>query len=219
MRRANVNGIVWFDCDGVLTDHHSSWVYLHEYFGSRDNKFFAELYKKGYISYLDWMKIDIALMIHSYGKPIRRDEIINALNRIGIRENAEEIISELKKEFIVGVISSGVDLLVKRVCDKVKSDICLYNELLFVDDLLIPGGKDNVPLLEKPRIIREYSRKHGFDLADVVYVGDSEWDIEVFREVGLSIAVKPCGKACEYADYVVEDLSQIPDIIYRFYHR
>ncbi|OYT40540.1 MAG: phosphoserine phosphatase [Desulfurococcales archaeon ex4484_58] len=211
-------GIVWFDCDGVLTNHRSSWMYLHEYFGSKDNRFFAELYKEGYISYLDWMKIDVALMINSCGRPILKRDVEEALNRINVKREAINVIKELKERgFIVGIISSGVDLLVKRVCRIVDSDICLYNELLFINDMLIPGGKANVPLKEKPRIIREYSIKHRFTLDRVVYIGDSEWDIDVFRIVGLSIAVKPCGDACNYADYTIEELSEILPIIDKHY--
>jgi phosphoserine phosphatase len=211
-------GLIWFDCDGVLTVNHSSWAYLHEYFGSRDNSFFAELYRKGYISYIDWMKIDIALMIHSYGRPIRRSDVEKALSNIEVREGAIEAINELKKRgYIVGVASSGIDILVKRVCRAVGADICLYNELLFVDDLLIPGGKANVPLKEKVLVIEDYSKKMGYSLDEVVYVGDSVWDIDVFEKVGLSIAVKPCGDACRYADHVVKDLREIPGIIDKHY--
>lgn len=206
--------IVWFDCDGVLTTCKSSWTYLHEYFGGKDNPFFAQLYKRGYISYLDWMKIDIALMINSYGKPITRQDVVRALSKIATRKEAVEITGMLKRKgFIVGVISSGVDLLIKRVCKEINSDICLYNELTFVDDVLIPGGKPIVPLKEKPRIIEEYSLKYGVDMARVAYIGDSEWDIDVFKQVGLAIAIEPCGEACKYADYTVKSLWEIKDIL------
>lgn len=210
-------GIIWFDCDGVLTDHYSSWAFLHKYFGSRDNSFFAELYRKGYISYLDWMKIDIAIMIHSYGKPINRNDIVKALDNIKIREEAIEIINLLRKNFVISVISSGIDILVKRICSIIKPDICLYNELLFINDLLIPGGKANVPLKEKADIIEKYTYKYGFTLSSTTYVGDSVWDIDVFKRVGLSIAVEPCGEACKYAKYVIKDLRELLGIIYSFY--
>ncbi len=210
--------IIWFDCDGVLTDHPSSWMYLHEYFGSKDNSFFAELYRKGLITYLDWMKIDIALMINSYGKPIRREDVVKALEHIRIRREAIHVVEELRKiGFDIGVISSGVDLLVSKICRAIDSDYCLYNELYFVDDILIPGGKDNVPLENKDQIILDHAKKHGIPVENIVYVGDSIWDIDVFKTVGLSIAVKPCGEACRYADYVVENLSMIPGIVRKHY--
>ncbi len=212
------HGIIWFDCDGVLTDHHSSWAFLHEYFGSGDNKFFAELYRRGVISYLDWMKIDIALMIHAHGKPITRKEVVKALENIGVKREAIDVVKELKeKGFVVGVISSGIDILVKRICNMINCDICLYNELYFIDDILVPGGRDHVPLLEKDRIIEDESRRLGFNLGSVVYVGDSEWDMKVFEKVGLSIAVEPCGNACKHADYTVKDLREIIGIVEKYY--
>jgi len=211
-------GIVWFDCDGVLTDHYSSWVYLHEVFGSRDNSFFAELYRKGYISYLDWMKIDIALMINSYGKPITRMEVEKALEKISVKPEAFSVVNDLRSDFVIGIISSGVDILVKRVCSVLNSDICLYNELLFIDNILIPGGRDNVPLKDKPRIIKEYSVKHGFNTERIVYVGDSIWDIDVFENVGLSIAIGGKEEVCKYADYCVDDLLELPGIIRSYFN-
>ncbi len=213
-----MRGLVVFDCDGVLTNHYSSWALLHEYFGSRDNRYFAELYRRGLITYLDWMKIDIALMIHSYGKPITRKEVVEALNKISVDEEAYNIVDDLRRKgFVVGVISSGIDLLVERVCRELGINLCYYNELLFVDNELIPGGKPNVPLKEKPRIIRDIAKKYGFGMDRVVYIGDSVWDIPVFREVGLPIAKYPCGEACGEAKYVVKKLGEIPSIIHKYF--
>lgn len=207
-------GLVWFDCDGVLTDQESSWTYLHKYFGSKDNPLFAEMYRRGYISYLDWMKIDIAIMIYSYGKPITREEVEKALRNINVKKEAKQVVNELKKRgYMVGVISSGVDLLVKRVCREVGIDLCLYNELFFINNILIPGGTANVPLREKPNIIKKYSEQLSIPLSKTVYVGDSIWDIDVFKIVGVSIAVKPCNEACKYADYTINNLSEILEIL------
>ena len=117
--------LVVFDCDGVLVENNSSWKMLHEYFGSKDNKYFAELYKRGLITYLDWMKIDIALMISSWGKPISKSDIVQALSKARLRPSAKHVAEELKKRgHIVAVISSGVDLLVKSVCKELKVDYC-----------------------------------------------------------------------------------------------
>ncbi len=212
-----VKGLIVFDCDGVLTNHISSWKLLHEYFGSEDNKYFAVLYEKGLISYLDWMKIDIALMIHSYGKPIKREDVIKALSKIQVLPEAKKVIDELKKEHIIAIVSSGVDLLVKRVCETVGSDICLYNELEFYNDELIPGGKPHVPLKEKPLIIRRLAEELGLTMDLVTYIGDSDWDILVFREVGLPIAIYPCSNACKYAKYVIHKLDELIPIIKKYY--
>lgn len=213
----NKIGIIWFDCDGVLTDQESSWIYLHKYFGSKYNPLFSQMYREGYISYLDWMIIDIALMINSRGELIEKSEIERALSNVKIRNTAHIVIDKLRKYFIIGVISSGIDILVRRICSEINSDICLYNELHFINNILIPGGKANVPLKEKPVIIKNYSKKLGFDLSRVVYVGDSEWDIDVFKIVGLPIAIKPCNNACRYAKYVVDDLVEVIDIVHKYF--
>ncbi len=207
-------GIVFFDCDGVLTEAQSSWMTLHSYFGSRDNRFFADLYRRGIISYEDWMKIDIALMINAWGRSIRRSDVEEALGSIELREDAVEAAARLRSAgYIVGVISSGVDILVKRVCHAIDADICLYNELGFVDDILVPGGRAWVPLKEKPYLIEKIAGSMGYSLGDTVYVGDSGWDKLVFKKVGLSIAIKPCGDACDAASHTAETLLEAVEII------
>ncbi|MEM1696217.1 MAG: HAD-IB family phosphatase [Desulfurococcaceae archaeon] len=205
--------LVVFDCDGVLTESRSSWEVLHEYFGSGDNKYFAELYKRGMITYLDWMKIDIALMINSWKKPILKEDVVRALSSIKLKSSSIKVVNELRKRgVLLAVVSSGVDILVKRVCEHLGIDLCFYNDLMFVDNELLPGGVDRVPLKEKPKIIERLAVESGVDLINTVYVGDSEWDIEVFKIVGVPVAVEPCGKACQYAKYVIRDLEELLNI-------
>lgn len=208
------NGLVVFDCDGVLTENHSSWGLLHEYFGSRDNAYFAELYDKGIISYLDWMKIDIAIMIHSWGKPITRRDVEAALSRVKVRAGARDVVSRLSEMgFIVAVVSSGVDILVERVCSEIGVDICLYNKLLFHGEELVPGGEAIVPLKEKPAVIKRLAESLSIRIDDTYYVGDSRWDIEVFKNVGHPIAIKPCGEACKYAEHVISSLTELVEVV------
>lgn len=202
--------LVVFDCEGVLTEEKSSWGLLHKYFGSYDNTYFASLYARGLISYLDWMKIDIALMIHSHGRPITRKDVERALEQVKTRSTARDVVNEIKRRgHIVAVVSSGVDLVVKRICRELGIEICLSNELIFVNDELIPGGIEHVPLKDKKSVIARLASDLGVDLRDVIYIGDSEWDINVFRYVPISIAVEPCGSACSHATYTVKELHEI----------
>lgn len=206
--------LVVFDCDGVLTENDSSWRIMHEYFGSRDNAYFARLYERGVISYLDWMKIDIALMIHSFGSPITRKHVEEVFSKVKVRSEAFRVVRELLKDgFEIAVVSSGVDTLVKRVCSELGVKDCFYNDLVFVDDELIPGGVARVPLRDKWLVVKELAYSKGYEMREVAYVGDSKWDIMVFKHVGIPIAVKPCGEACSYAKYVVENLEEIIRIL------
>ncbi|MEM0378392.1 MAG: HAD-IB family phosphatase [Thermosphaera sp.] len=206
--------LVIFDCDGVLTENDSSWRVMHEYFGSRDNTYFARLYEKGIITYLDWMKIDIALMIHSFGSPIKRRHVEEAFSKVKLRSEAYKAVQALLSEgFEVAVVSSGVNILVERVCSELGVRDCLYNDLIFVEDELIPGGIARVPLKEKWVVIKELAGSKGYDMSEVAYVGDSKWDIMVFEHVGIPIAVRPCGEACDYAKYIVDNLEEITRIL------
>ena len=206
--------IIFFDCDGVLTIDGSSWLVLHRYFGSIDNSYFAELYDKGLITYLDWMKIDVALMINSWGQRITKRDVIEALKSIRVRNESVEVVKLLKQRgYIIGVISSGIGLLVKRICKEIGADICLYNELLFYNNELIPGGKAWVPLKEKPEIIKYVYRSLGISKENTIYVGDSKWDIPVFNVVGKSIIMEPCSNLCSYADHSISSLYELLEIL------
>lgn len=199
-----------FDCDGVLTYEKSSWRILHEYFGSMDNTYFANLYRRGFISYLDWMKIDIALMIHSMGRPISREDVERALAGIRIRQSAYKTVKEIiARGHIPAIVSSGIDLVVRKICKELGVELCYYNELLYIDNELVPGGVVNVPLKEKIEIIKNIAEKVSIRFKDIIYIGDDEWDIDIFKHVPVSIAIEPCGEACSYATYVVKDLEDI----------
>ncbi|MEM4880778.1 MAG: HAD-IB family phosphatase [Desulfurococcaceae archaeon] len=205
--------LVVFDCDGVLTYEKSSWKALHEYFGSKGNLYFADLYRRGAISYLDWMKIDIALMIHSHGKPLTRGEVERAASRIRARPLAKKVVEGVvKRGHTPAVVSSGIDLVVKRVCEELNIELCFYNELVFLGEELIPGGVVHVPLKDKQLVVKKLAEETGIGLENTVYVGDDEWDIDVFKLVPVSIAVEPCGTACEYATYVVRELEEILEL-------
>ncbi len=207
-----------FDCDGVLTEDDSSWQLLHKYFGSTGSHV-AELYKRNIISYLDWMKIDVALMINSWGKPITRKLVEEVLSKTKVRPESCAVFKMLKQHgFIVGIVSSGIDILVKRICRDVGADICLCNELLFINDELAPGGKAWVPLLEKPFIVKSLARSFGISLEKVAYVGDSEWDEEVFKVVGLPIAMSTCNN-CVNARSYVNNLWEVADVVKEYFSK
>ncbi|MEM1643985.1 MAG: HAD-IB family phosphatase [Desulfurococcaceae archaeon] len=213
-----MNGLVIFDCDGVLTEDDSSWQLLHKYFGSSDSRI-AELYKRNIIKYLDWMKMDIRLMINSWGRPIMRKLVEEILNKTKIRPESYAVFKILKQyNLIVGIVSSGIDILVKRICRDVGADICLYNELLFINDELVPGGKDWVPLLEKPYIVKSIARSFGIGMEKVAYVGDSEWDEEVFKVVGLPIAMSTCSN-CVNARSYVNNLWEVIDVVKEYFSK
>jgi len=206
--------LVVFDCDGVLTENDSSWRVLHEFFGSRDNSYFAELYEKGVISYLDWMKIDVSLMIHSFGSPIKRKHVEEAFSSIKPKKSAAKVVGELiRNDYHVSVVSSGIGILVSRICRELGIKDCLFNDVLFVNDELVPGGVARVPLKEKWLVIKKFAESKGYSIEHVAYIGDSKWDIPVFKRVGISIAVKPCGVACEHAKFVVDNLEDVLSIL------
>ncbi|MEZ0394563.1 MAG: HAD-IB family phosphatase [Desulfurococcaceae archaeon] len=211
-------GLVVLDCDGVLVLEKSSWGLLHRAFGSEPPRLFGELYRRGIISYHDWMKIDVALMIYARGGPITREEVESAARAARLREGAREFVERARACGLrVAVVSSGVDAVVRMACEAAGVDECHYNELAYVDGVLVPGGRPNVPPLEKPKIIERLARDLSLDMDMVAYVGDDAWDAHAFSSVGLPVAMEPCGDACGLAKAVARDFEELWMIVSEYF--
>lgn len=185
--------MVFFDVDGVLVPVRSSWNYLHRHFGVEKTALSVlERFKRGEITYYEWMLIDTSLWIKARGRVTRRD-LEEAFENVSVDPGFKNVISMLKGEgkHIV-LVSGGVNLLVERVAREVGADECYCNILIFDSGgNLVPGGLPVVPSGSKDVIIKHVLEKLGSSREEAVFVGDSPWDEEAFRSVGLGIMYAP----------------------------
>lgn len=181
--------MIVFDMDGVLVKESSSWQILHKYFGvDATSNFLA--YLEGKINYEEFMYKDTLLWVKARGRPIHRSEIENILLNAKISEKADYAIRKLKNYGLkTMILTSGISILASYVARILNIDYYFANELVFNDQgYLIPGGIANVPLLDKDKILKIIVKRMGYSLDEIVYVGDSIFDIPVFMIVKASIA-------------------------------
>ena len=193
--------LVAFDLDGVLVDIDSSWETVHKAF-STDNEENFQKHLRGEIDFKEFMQSDIRL----WGRTSIK-QIANILDKAPIMAAAPEVIDELKKEgFKTAIISSGISLLAERVKKTLNIDYAYSNKLLVDGDGWLTGeGEEIVSLANKDIVLKRLSEETGIGLRECAVVGDSRFDIPLFREAGLSIAFNAQDEAVKRAADLVID--------------
>ncbi|MDH7516733.1 MAG: HAD-IB family phosphatase [Candidatus Thermoplasmatota archaeon] len=211
--------LVVFDMDGVLTDTISSWRYVHDFFGSSNDRS-VDAYLRGEIDDLEFIRRDVSLW-RVDGKPVSFDMLVEILSGVPLMRGARECIGSLREHGVkTAIVSAGLDILARRVASKTGIDYVFANGLKTDRNGFVTGeGLLNVRLMYKEKSVRRLSELSKVPLGDFVAVGNSCFDIPMFEVCGVGIAFNP-GDDCvrKAADYVVEsrDLTKVLPFIERF---
>jgi len=189
-----------FDLDGVLVEERSSWGYLHSVLGSKrvvEGRGYSKLFETGLITYSQWMELDLRAMIETRGVVYCR-ELVEAARRVRIARGAGELVELLKRRGVpVAIVSAGVDLIASRVAEELGVDEVYVNRLLCDGEgRLLPVGVEVVNPFRKGEVVRALAGKYGVDLAETMYVGDSEWDCGALTVVGVPVVVGDRSVSC-----------------------
>jgi phosphoserine phosphatase len=204
--------LVFFDMDGVLIDVLSSWKYIHDHFGTTNQRSVLS-YLKGDIDYYEFMRRDIALW-NEHGRAVKKETIVRILSELSGIPGAKDCISFLRKNKVkTAIVSAGLDLLADKVAKDLGIDYVFANRVITDDqDRLTGEGVLVVQLIHKEKNIRYLAKKLGVPFEACAAVGNSCFDIPMFETCGLGIAFNPTD-ACvrESADIIVEekDLSRL----------
>lgn len=176
--------MVIFDLDGVLVDIDSSWKRVHAAFGV-DNEVNFQKYLKGKIDFKEFMRSDI----HLWNKP-KKDQIAKILDKVPLMCGSVETVMKLKKNgYRIAIISSGISILADRVKEELGIDYSYANKLLIGDNGRLTGeGEEVVALIDKETILKRLAKAEGIATDQCAVIGDSKFDISLFKNAGLSIA-------------------------------
>ncbi len=207
--------LVIFDVDGVLVDVKSSWGFLHEWFGvAEEARRIREMFERGEIDYVKWMELDTALWVRARGGRLHRSEILEALSNVRVLPEAVEVARWIKRRGLyLALVSSGIDLLVRRVAAELGADAWAANKLSFdKEGYLVPGG---VPLVgvDKAPVVKRISWELGVDPREAVFVGDSRWDASAMKVVGYGIAVGDDPELAKVARFRVRSVGEVKEVI------
>jgi phosphoserine phosphatase len=203
-----------FDMDGTLIEVKSSWEFIHEILGTEEEaRIYRQMYERGEIDYRRWAELDVSSWR-------RRDfsEVLRRVDSIRLMENSERSIKMLKDSgFIVGVISSGLNVIADKICERLGMDFCKSTRLLLEGNEVI-GLAEDLPPDEKGSVLEEVARGYDIPLTRVAFVGDGDSDLSIFEmDLGLKIAFRPRSeRIVRLADHVVHDLLEASELILRW---
>lgn len=203
--------LICFDLDGVIFKDINFWMELHKRFGTLEQG--KELTKKYLHS--DYNKLVEEVVVRLWkGKDAQPYyDLVNSIEYLpGVKETFEYI---KNKDFITAVISASSIDVARRLQTDYGIDHIFANELVIRDGKVlgefvwpIGAGKE-----KKAEIIRHLCLDLGIPAEECIYVGDSDTDIEAFKEVGLSIAFNSRSEELKkVASYVVES-NNLSDIL------
>ena len=178
--------LVIFDLDGTLTQERSIWEYIHKQLGKWYG--FAEEYQKqflaGKISYEEFCERDAEVW-----KGMKAEKLFEIVKTVPFHSGVDELISYLKqKGFKLSMISSGLSLLSNWVHQKYGFDYSVSNDLLHENGVLTGKVKIQVYYDKKAEWVEKILKQFGVKREEVIAIGDSKGDMDMFQRVGFSIA-------------------------------
>lgn len=204
--------LVVFDMDGVLADIQSSWVYVHNHFGV-NNEHSLYAYLRGEIDDLEFIRRDIHLW-KDKDPEVSVDRIRRVLASVPLMPGAANAVRQLHESGLkTAIVSAGIDLLAERMVNELDIDHQLANGLVTDSQGKLSGeGVFRVKLMDKGDAVAQVGRLFRVKPKDIVSVGNSRYDVSMFRRSGKGIAFHPSDEGVkESADAIVEceDLSGI----------
>jgi phosphoserine phosphatase len=178
--------LVIFDLDGTLTQERSIWEYIHKQLGKWYG--FAEEYQKkflaGEISYDRFCELDAEVW-----KGMKVEKLLEIVKTVPFQPGADELINYLKNKGLkFAMISSGLSVLTQWVHQRYGFDYSVSNDLLHENGILTGKVKIQVYYDKKAEWVKKILKQFGVKPEEVIAIGDSVGDIDMFQMVGFSIA-------------------------------
>jgi phosphoserine phosphatase len=200
-----------FDLDGTLTRERSIWEYIHKklekWYG------FAEEYQKqflsGMISYEEFCERDAQVW-----KGMRVEEVLEIVKTVPFHSGADELINHLKDGGLkLAMVSSGLSLLSDWVHQKYGFDYSISNDLLHENGILTGRVKIRVYYDKKAEWVMKILKQFGVKPEEVIAIGDSKGDMDMFQMVGFSVAFNSSCKDLDQIASVCVQSQNLADVI------
>jgi phosphoserine phosphatase len=206
-----------FDVDGTLIHHphdKTIWEVLNLRFTGSDDQNAErwEHYRRGTLSYADWVALDIEGW---RAAGATRETILADLDGLTLVDGARETLSELKERGMrLAVISGTLDVLLDALFPDHPFDEVYTNRIAFGEDGSIAAWTATPFDMDgKGVALRAIAMREGIPLERTAFVGDHANDVAAARLAGLSIAFNPKSAALEAAAHAVVRSRDLRDIL------
>ncbi|MBS3151901.1 HAD family phosphatase [Candidatus Woesearchaeota archaeon] len=203
--------LICFDMDGVIFKDINFWIELHKKFGTLEQgKILTEKYLHS-----DYAKLVEEVVIKLW-KGKNAELYYDLVNSLEYLPGVKEVFNYVKNNYYFTAIISGSSIDVAR---RVQRDFGIDH--IYANELVIKNGKVSGEFVwpigagkeKKAQIIMNLCNDLNILTKEAIYIGDSDNDIEAFKEVGLSIAFNSDSKELKkFATYVV-DSNNLSDIL------
>lgn len=203
--------LICFDMDGVIFKEVNFWLELHDKFGTLEQG--KELTKK-YL-HIDYDRLVEEVVVKLWkGKDAKPYfELVNSLEYF---PGVKEVFDYARQQgLITAIISASSIDVARRVQKDFGVDHIYANELVIRDgkvsgEFVWPIGAGNA---KKAKIIKDLCKDLNIKNSEVVYIGDSNTDLEAFKEVGLSIAFNSSSDSLKKVATYIVDSNNLADVL------
>jgi len=178
--------LIIFDIDGTITDHISSWRYIHERLKLWTKRAYQyqDAFFAGKISYRMFCELDAA-----HWKGMSEARIRGLFGATRYSKNAAACIKKLKNRgFKLAAVSTGLQYMPDRIMGELKFDYAISNRLISRNGILSGGVKINLEHGAKHKVLKNIFKRFNVKPHQVISVGDSVGDIPLAKACGYSIA-------------------------------
>ncbi len=184
--------LVIFDVDGTLTKENNSWKLIHTSLNVFEKaKTHREMFFNKEISYQKWADLDVGLW-----QNVHVSRIEEILNQVPLIDGIKETLSILQsRKLKTSLLSSGISLFANKLKKRFGFDYSIANEVIVNKQGYLTGEVFcNVAYNNKDEAISGLLKELNITFPQCIAVGDNENDINLFKKVGLSIAINPQDK-------------------------
>jgi phosphoserine phosphatase len=144
------------------------------------------------------------------------EELLEIVKAVPFHPNVDELIDYLKyKGLKLTMISSGLSILSNWVHQRYGFDYSVSNDLLHENGILIGKVRIQVYYDKKAEWVKRILKKFDVRPEEVIAIGDSKGDIDMFQMVGFSVAFNSsCSDLDQMATTCVQS-QNLTDIIPR----
>ncbi len=203
--------LICFDMDGVIFKDVNFWLELHKKFGTLEEgiKLTEKYLHSNYEKLVE--EVVVKLWKGKDAKPYYK-----LVNSIKYLPGVERVFKQVKKQGWISAIISASSIDVAR---RVQQDYGVDH--IFTNELVIKDGKVSGEFIwpigvgkhKKAEVIRHLCKDLGIKSKEVIYIGDSDTDIEAFQEVGLSIAFNSASDQLKKVATHVVDSNNLADVL------